>query len=67
MKTLLLIIYLSVPALAIAKPADVKKYKDAFPDKAAQANCKTCHTSGKALNDFGKAYAVAGSDFSKLK
>lgn len=67
MKKLMILAFLAIPALAFAKPADLKKYKEAHPDKAAEASCKTCHTKGKELNDFGKAYKEAGEDFSKMK
>ena len=68
MKSLTLILALIlVPTLSFAKPSELKKYKDAFPDKAAEASCKTCHTKGKELNDYGKAYKEAGMDFSKMK
>lgn len=65
--TLLVFAFLALPTLAFAKPAELKKYKDAHPDKAAAANCKTCHTQGKELNDYGKKYKEAGSDFTKMK
>lgn len=67
MKYMIAFAFLALPALAFAKPADVKKFKDAFPDKAAEANCKTCHTKGKELNDYGKKYKDAGEDFKKMK
>ena len=65
--TLLVFAFLALPALAFAKPADLKKFKDAHPDKAADASCKSCHTKGKDLNDYGKKYQKADKDFSKIK
>ncbi|OFZ17814.1 MAG: hypothetical protein A2X94_04405 [Bdellovibrionales bacterium GWB1_55_8] len=65
MKVLIALAFIAVPSLAFAKPADLKVYKEAFPDKAASASCKTCHTKGKELNDYGKKYLEAGKDAKK--
>lgn len=57
-----------VPAASFAKFDDLKKYKAAYPDKAATATCKVCHGESKSvLTDYGKAYLAAGKDFSKIK
>lgn len=58
-----LVVGISVGTLAgpsaWATLGNLKSYKQAYPDKAKTASCKTCHTDamGKAanLNDYGKA------------
>jgi len=52
----LMIAILMLPCLAFAKPADKKIYAAACPK--AETSCKTCHTTGKELNDFGKKYGA---------
>lgn len=47
-------------SLSFAKPGEMRKLKDAYPQKAAEINCKTCHTSGKELNDYGKLFKEKG-------
>lgn len=37
---------------AFATKAIMKKHQASNPDK--KVSCKTCHTKGKELNDFGK-------------
>ena len=67
MRMTLLALLLVVPGLALAKPSEMKKYREVFPDKAADVTCKTCHSKGKELNDYGKAYLASGKDFAKME
>ena len=56
-----------VPGLCFATPQELQKLKKADIPQSKSASCKTCHTSGKNLNAFGKEYKEAGKDFSKMK
>jgi len=64
MKTLIVLAAFVMSSVAVAKPADVKKYKEAFPGK--DVSCKTCHTKGKELNAYGTKVKEAGGDLKKV-
>ncbi|HAR41499.1 MAG TPA: hypothetical protein DCS07_02525 [Bdellovibrionales bacterium] len=70
MKLKLIIAALGVvlfPALSMANATDLKKLKAAKIPESKNASCKTCHTKGKLLNTFGKAYKESDKDFSKMR
>lgn len=70
MKGVLLVLFF-LPALAFAKPSELtklKEYAKKNPDAyKGELTCKGCHTKGKELNDYGKAFKDADSNFEKMK
>ena len=62
---------LSLGSAAWATLDNLKAYKQAYPDKAAKATCKTCHTDavGKKgnLNAYGQTLQTSKSAGKALK